>query len=182
MSLPQKFFTYLEKNKAKYETVKHRVVYTAYDLAETLHLPHGSIVKNLLIKTEKGLHLALLSAAHQLDIKKLLNVLKAKKLSILKEKDMIQALKLGKRPLPSFGGLYKIPVILEKALLKNKKLVLSGGSFTDSLILPVKDFLILEQPIVGVFGIAKKMPKKKVIKKKAPAKRPVKKIMKKKKK
>lgn len=173
MSIPKKLETYLEKNKAKYEMIQHRVVYTAYDLASTLHVPELSIIKSLLLKTEQGLVLVLLSAAHALDLAKFLKAAKVKKAIILKEKDVVALLKLGKKPLASFGGFYRIPVILEKALLKNKKAVFSGGSFTYSLHMLVKDFIALEKPVVALFGIAKKLPKKK-----APLKKKVKKIVK----
>ena len=163
MSLPSKLVTYLEKKNAQYDTLKHRVVYTAYDLASTLHVSELGIVKTLLLKTEQGLVLALLSAAHNLDVAKFLKAAKAKKATILKEKDVIALLKLGRKPLASFGGLYRIPVILEKTLLKNKRAVFSGGSFTHSLQLSLKDFLALENPTVAPFGIAKKLPKKKVV-------------------
>ncbi|MBI4599339.1 YbaK/EbsC family protein [Candidatus Uhrbacteria bacterium] len=161
MSLPKKLESYLEKQNARYDVLKHRVVYTAYDLAATLHVPELGIVKTLLLKTEQGLVLALLSAAHTLDIKKFLKAAKAKRAGILKEKDVVALLKLGKKPLASFGGLYRIPVILEKALMKNKKAVFSGGSFTHSLHMLVKDFIALEKPIIALFGNAKKLPKKK---------------------
>lgn len=177
MPFSAKLLTAFEKSKTRYDVLAHRVVYTAYDLAETLHLPHASIVKNLLIKTEKGLYVALLSAAHQLDIPKLLKALKAKKLSIVKEKDMVRLLKLGKRPLASFGSLHTLPVVLEKSLLKNKHLIVSGGSFTESLRVPVKDFLAFENPLVGIFGAAKKSAKKakKLAKKKPVSKKQTKK-------
>ena len=163
MSLPSKLVGYLEKQNARYDVIQHRVVYTAYDLASTLHVPELSIVKTLLLKTEKGLILALLSAAHTLDIKKFLKVTQAKKATILKEKDVVALLKLGKKPLASFGGLYRIPVMLEKALMKNKHAVFSGGSFTHSLPMLVKDFIALEKPTVALFGLAKKLPKKKAL-------------------
>ncbi len=180
MSLPSKLVTYLEKKNAQYDILKHRVVYTAYDLASTLHVSELGIVKTLLLKTEQGLVLALLSAAHNLDVPKFLKAAKAKKASILKEKDVITLLKLGKKPLASFGGLYRIPVILDKSLLKNKKAVFSGGSFTHSLHMMVKDFLALENPTVAIFGVAKKLPKKKAVtkakkKKIVPKKKPIKK-------
>ncbi len=166
MSLPSKLVSYLEKQNVQYDVLKHRVVYTAYDLAATLHLPELGIVKTLLLKTEQGLVLALLSAAHSLDLKKFLKAVKAKRATIIKEKEVITLLKLGKKPLASFGGLYRIPVIIEKALVKNKKAVFSGGSFTHSLHMSLKSFLALEKPIVALFGIAKKLPKKKSLLKK----------------
>jgi len=171
MSLSTKLLKALEKEKANYEVLKHRVVYTAYDLASTLHVPELSITKTLLMKTERGLMLALLSAAHTLDVKKFLAAAKVKKAIILKEKDMVALLKLGKKPVASFGSIYRIPVLIEKALLKNKRAIFSGGSFTHSVHMSLKDFLGFEKPMVGIFGIAKKLPKKK------PARKSVKKAL-----
>ena len=177
MSLPAKLVTALEKSNQSYEVLKHRVVYTAYDLASTLHVPELSIVKTLLVKTERGLVVALLSAAHNLNLTKFLKIAKVKKAIILKEKDMVALLKLGKKPLASFGSIYRVPVLLEKALLKNKLAVFSGASFTHSVQMRVKDFLLFENPTLGLFGSAKKLPKKKQVKKNV-KKKPMKKAVK----
>lgn len=182
MSLSGKLVSYLENHNVRYDILKHRIVYTAYDLAATLRIPEIGVTKALLLKTEQGLILALLSAAHQLDIPRLLKALKAKKVRILKEAEMVSALKLGRKPLHAFSKLYKIPVVMERALLKNKNLILPSGTFTESLKLPVKSFLSLENPVLGTFGLkrkkkpATKVKKKQVIKKKtAKKKTPIKK-------
>lgn len=164
MSLPGKLVSYLEKQGVRYDVLKHRIAYTAYDLAATLRVPEIGVTKALLLKTEHGLVLALLSAAHQLDLARLLKVLKAKKARILKEAEMVTALKLGKKPMHAFSTLYKIPLVMEKALLKNKHLVLPAGTFTESLRLPLKSFLALERPLLGTFGLKRK--KKPAIQKK----------------
>lgn len=156
MSLSKKLVSYLEKNNVRYDILKHRIAYTAYDLAATLRVPEIGVTKALLLKTEQGLVLALLSAAHQLDLARLLKVLKAKKARILKEPEMVTALKLGQKPLHAFSKLYKIPVIMERALLKNKHLILPSGTFTESLRLSLKSFLTLEAPRIATFGLKRK--------------------------
>ena len=158
MSLPKKLVSYLEKNKVRYDILKHRVAYTAYDLAATLHVPDIGVTKALLLKTEHGLVIALLSAAQQLDLPRLLKALKAKKARILKEAEMVNVLKLGKKPLHAFSRLYKVPIVMERSLLKNKQLILPSGTFTESLRMPLKSFVALEEPNVLSFG------KKKVVK------------------
>lgn len=163
MSLPKKLVSYLEKNKVRYEILKHRVAFTAYDLAATLHVPQIGVAKALLLKTERGLVLALLSAAHSLDTARLLKLLKSKKARILKEAEMVKILKLGKKPLHAFSKLYKVPIVMERSLLKNKQLILPSGTFTESLRMPLKSFLTLEQPQILSFGkkkAVKRAPKK----------------------
>lgn len=159
MSLPKKLVSYLEKKNVRYDILKHRIAYTAYDLAATLRVPEVGVTKALLLKTEQGLVLALLSAAHQLDLARLLKVLKAKKARILKEPEMVTALKLGRKPLHAFSKLYRIPLVMERALLKNEHLILPSGTFTESLRLSLKSFLTLEPPTLGTFGLKRKKKK-----------------------
>ncbi|MBI2483575.1 YbaK/EbsC family protein [Candidatus Uhrbacteria bacterium] len=161
MPLSKKLIKTLDAARVKYDTLKHRVAYTAFDLAATLRIPLTQVVKTLLIKTDKGLAVALLSAASQLDLKKLGKVASAKKVSIPKEREMTKKIKIGKGPLSSFGSLYKLPVYLDRKLMKEKQVVLSGGSFQESIVLHMKDFLRFENPIVGVFGAPKQRIKKK---------------------
>lgn len=174
MSLQKKLVSYLENHNVHYDILKHRIAYTAYDLAATLRVPEIGVTKALLLKTEQGLILALLSAAHQLDLSRVLKALKAKKVRILKEPEMVIALKLGRKPLHAFSKLYKIPIVMERALLKNKSLILPSGTFTESLKLPLKSFLSLENPIVGTFGLKrkKKQARKKKIAKKTVKRKP----------
>lgn len=166
MSLPRKLVSYLENHSVRYDILKHRIAYTAYDLAATLRVPEIGVIKALLLKTEQGLVLALLSANHQLALPRLLKVLKAKKARILKETEMVKTLKLGKNPLHAFSALYKIPLVMERALLKNRHIILPSGTFTESLRMPVKSFLALEKPILGTFGIRRKKKSLKPAKKK----------------
>lgn len=166
MPISGKLVSYLKKHNVRYDILKHRIAYTAYDLAATLRVPEIGVTKALLLKTEQGLVLALLSAAHQLTLPRLLKTLKAKKARILKESEMIKALKLGKKPLHAFSALYKIPLVMERALLKNKHIVLPSGTFAESLRLPVKSFLALEKPILGTFGKRRKKKSSKPVKKK----------------
>lgn len=171
MSLPKKLVSYLENHNVHYDILKHRIAYTAYDLAATLRVPEIGVTKALLLKTEQGLVLALLSAAHQLDLPRVLKTLKVKKARIMKEAEMVTVLKLGRKPLHAFSKLYKIPLVMERALLKNKSLILPSGTFTESLKLSVKNFLTLENPIVGTFGLKRKKkaskPAKKTVKRKS---------------
>lgn len=157
--LPSKLQKLLEGAKAKYAALSHRIVYTAFDLASTLHIPLVDVVKTLLVKTEGGYTLVLLSAAHQLDTKKFSRAAGVKKVFIPPEKEMVRRFKIKKGPLASFGSFYKIPVYIDRALAKRKKALFSLGSFQQSVLLHMKDFLAIERPTVGVFGVSKKIKK-----------------------
>lgn len=164
MPLPAKLAALLNVSKAQHEALSHRVVYTAFDLAATLHIPLVDVIKTLLIKTDKGFAIALLSAAHQLDLKKFARAAGAKKATLPKEHEMVRRFKVKKGPLASFGSLYQLPVYIDRALVRKKKALFSLGSFRESLLFGVKDFLRIENPIVGVFGKARLRKKQKKVK------------------
>ncbi len=182
MAIPKTTKKYLDKQMAKYDEVAHKTVYTAYDLAQTLKKELNEIAKSLLIATDKAYVLAVVPAHMKIDLPKLKKSLQVKKVSIPNEKMMIKVFKVKPGAMTAFGGLHKIEVIADKSLLKTKDIILSAGSFTDSIRMKVKDYLDLEKAKLSNFAqkggyklqVKKKPAKKKPAKKKA-AKKTVKK-------
>lgn len=153
MAISKKITDYLKKNKVKFEAIAHKTVYTAFDLAKTLKEKISKIAKTLVVKTDKGYVLVLLPADRMADLKKLKKLLSTKKIEIAKEKVMKDFFKIKPGTITPFATLHKkIPLYVDKALLKAKEILVSAGSYTDSLKLKVKDFLNLEKPNKGDFG------------------------------
>lgn len=185
MPIPKEIIKYLDKRGAKYGIVTHKKVYTAYDAAQTLKKKLDEIVKNLLIKTDKGFVLVLLPASKNVNLKDLKKLMNAsgkgvKTVEIPKEGAMVRLLKVKPGAMSAFGRLHDLEVYMDKNLRKAKKAIFSSGSVTDSLEMALKEFEKLEQPVVGVFSEAKKFkPVKKAIKKvKKTVKKTVKKVKK----
>ncbi len=183
MSVPKKITNYLDKRGAKYAIVTHRKVYTAYDAAQTLKKKLDEIVKNLLVKTDKGFVVVVLPASKNVNLQKLKKLMNAKgkgikKIELPKEQTMVRLLKVKPGALPAFGSLYDLEVYMDKSLERVKKAIFASGSFTDSIEMAIKEFKKLEEPIVGMFAEAKKFkkPVKKSVKK---AKKKIKKTFKK---
>ncbi|MDP3043217.1 MAG: YbaK/EbsC family protein [bacterium] len=175
--LPLKLAKYLEKAGVKHSILEHKTVYTAFDAAATMKKKLNEIAKSLLIKADKDYYLALLPADCSLDFKKLAKCIGAsagKTIKVVKipgEKIMESLLKVKAGAMSAFGGLHKLPVIMDKGLAKAKKAVFSSGSFNHSVEMAVKDFAKLENAVLGSFGVKKKIkivkPKQVVKKKKA---------------
>ncbi len=164
MPIPKQILSYLDKRGAKYGIVTHKKVYTAYDAAQTLKRKLDEIVKNLLIKTDKGFVLVLLPASKQLNLPQLKKLMNAKgkgvkTVEIPKEGAMVRLLKVKPGALSAFGRLQDLEVYMDKNLRKAKKAIFSSGSFTDSVEMASKEFEKLEQPIIGAFAEAKKFAK-----------------------
>lgn len=149
MSIPPKTLKYLIQKQLDPKVISHRTVFTAYDLAQTLHRPLETIAKTLLIKTKSGFTLLVLAANARLDFKKLKALLKEPRLSIASEKDMVSVFKVKPGAMTAFGGLHKVPVVLDAAFTRTKSALFPTGSFTDSFEINLKHFLRSEQPLVG---------------------------------
>lgn len=144
----------LKANKIKFEVAEHRKVYTAFDAAETQDIKLTEVAKAVLLKGKKNLYLAVLPAGNNCDFKAL-GKLASDKLSMAKESDIKTKLKTKIGLIPPFGSLFKLPLFIDKKLLKNKKLNLPAGSYTESVVMNTKDYLKLENPVPGNFAVKK---------------------------
>lgn len=191
MAVAKPLLKYLDKAQISYEIVPHKKVYTAYDLAQTLGEKLDGIAKTLLVKVElpkvdkKGKHYILvIPASYRANFQKIKRQLKAKKVEMAMEKTLKQ-LKLNPGAITPFGGYHKLEILLDKALLKTQKALVSAGAHTEALRVKVKDLHMKESATLGQFGDKAKLKLQKVMKKaKKQSKRVVKaakKVLKKKK-
>jgi len=184
--LPLKLVKYLHKTGVKHQILEHRTVYTALDVAATMKKKMNEIAKSLLVQADKNYYLVLLPADYNLDFKKLKKAISAKTGKTIKvvkipaEKVMQTVLKIKAGAMSAFGKLHELPVYVDKGLVKTKKAVFSSGSFNHSVEMAVKDFIKLENAVLGSFSIKKKVKivakpkkavKKKVVRKKCGARK-----------
>jgi Ala-tRNA(Pro) deacylase len=161
--LPEKLVKYLEEAGIKHDILEHRTVYTAIDAAATMKKKLNEVAKSLLVKADKDYYLVLLPADNNLNFKKLgacIGMQTGQKVKVVKipgEKVMTDLLKIKAGAMSAFGGLHKLPVVADKGLIKAKKAIFSSGSFNHSVEMAVKDFIKLENAILGSFGIKKKV-------------------------
>ena len=144
----------LKLNKIKFEIVEHKKVFTAFDSAETQHEKLSEVAKAVLLKGKKGLYLAVLPAGNNCDFKAL-SKLTVDKVSMAKEKDINKNINAKIGLIAPFGSLFGMPMFIDKKLLKNKKINLPAGSYTESIVMNTKDYLKLEKPVEGSFAIKK---------------------------
>jgi len=154
MAVSKALAAFLKKQKVAHKSLKHPVVYTAQEIAAAQHVPGDQLAKCVVVKHDKGFHLAVLPATHLIDFAKLKKLLKAKKLKLASESDI-------KRLFPDsevgamspFGNIYNVPVIVDKTLTGCAEMVCNAGNHTTTIKLWYKDFEKLVKPKVGVFGL-----------------------------
>ncbi|MBL8030296.1 MAG: YbaK/EbsC family protein [Candidatus Doudnabacteria bacterium] len=144
--------TFLDKAKAKYKILEHKLVYTAHDAAQTTKKKLSEIAKVVLVRADKNLVLIILPAGKYVDFGGIKKALKAKKVSMATEKDIVKYLKTKIGLLHPFGTQYKLQTLLDKSMTKTKKLIASAGSYTHSIEISLRDFEKLENPLKGMFS------------------------------
>lgn len=138
MGVPKRVLNFLEKSKVKFEIIKHKKVFTAFDKSQTLKVPPKIIGKTLILKVDKKFVLVLISADQKLDFKKLKKF--GKKIELAKEsqiKKKLKGVKIG--AIPPFGNLWKIPTIADISLKKQKEIILNSGDWFYSIKISPRD-------------------------------------------
>jgi Ala-tRNA(Pro) deacylase len=161
MPIPQKLIKFLEKNKVKYEPIKHRTVYTAYDKAQTLRFSQKMIGKTLVLKVDKNIVIILISANKNLDKNKFKKIAKTlptsrqvKKVDFVSEriiKNKLKGMKVG--AIPPFGNLWRLPTFIDKSLLAQPKIIVNGGDYNWSIkISPANLKKLIPDLVIGNFS------------------------------
>ena len=161
----KKLINLLDKKKIKYKLIEHKKVYTTYDTAQTQKVDLKTVAKTLLVKGDNKFALAVIPGNRKLDLVKFKKVLnkyieqigekKISKLSIAKESQIKRNFTKKTGSLPPFGSLYKRPTFVDKLLLKNKKINLNAGSFTESIEITPIQYKKAEELIEGSFSKVK---------------------------
>lgn len=146
MSIPKKLQKFLDNNKIKYDLIKHRIVYTAFDKAQTLRIPQKIVGKTLVVKFNpigksaasygagKNYALVLIPANKNLDKGKFKKVAKVKNIDFVTEnwvKKNLKGVKIG--AVPPFGNLWKLSTFIDRSLMKQSKIIVNGGNWNWSI-------------------------------------------------
>lgn len=158
MAIPQKVIKFLEKAQIKYEPIKHRTVYTAFDKSQTLKVPQKIVGKTLVIKLDKNPVLVLIPANKNLDKQKLKKIAKVKKVDFPKEawiKKNLKGVKVG--TLPPFGNLWGLVTFVDKSVMANPKIIINAGDYNWSIKINTTALKkLIPNLVIGNFGKIKK--------------------------
>ena len=145
---------YLKKQKVKFEHMTHEEKFTSQEVAAAQHVPGAELMKAVLVKAGDAFALAVLSANHKIDFKKLAKALKAKKVQLASEADLAQVfpdVEIGAEP--PFGSLYDLKTIVDEHLAEDDEVVFQSGTHKDTVKMKWADYVKLEDPETAAFGV-----------------------------
>lgn len=153
MAVSEKLRAFLNQAKVKYTVANHPTVYTAQEIAASQHVPGRQLAKCVLVNTNRGPVLAVLSAIHRVDLSKLKTLVGARTLTIAKEADIKQSFPdVDVGAMSPFGNLYNVSVVVDRSVGESQEIVFNAGSHTETMTLRYQDFAALVKPKVGQFG------------------------------
>lgn len=162
MAISKKILKYLEDKKYKFNIIDHKTTFTAWDKAQTEKVDPKTVAKALVMRVDKDYLLALIPGNKNLDKQKLLKVINvqrkkqglknSKKIDFAKEVWMKKNL-LGKvGATPPFAELLRMEIFVDSLLLKNKKIYVGSGEYTQSFLINVSEYIKKEEIIKGSFS------------------------------
>ncbi len=153
MTIARKLKEYLDENKVSYKVATHQEVYTAQEVAASMHVPGKDLVKVVIMRTKDKYVMTVLPADHKVNVDKvrtLLNDAEARLATEGEFKSLFPDCDVG--AMPPFGNLYNVGVYVDKSLAEDEEIVFQAGSHVETIKMKYSDFERLVGPEVGDFG------------------------------
>jgi Ala-tRNA(Pro) deacylase len=141
---------FLDQHNVKYLVMSHSIAYTAQGIAALVHLSGKKLAKTVIVKTDRGLAMAVVPASCHVDLHLLGQAAGSKKVELASEqefKDQFPDCETG--AMPPFGNLYNMPVFVDESLAAHDEITFNAGTHRELVRLTWKDFVELVKPSVG---------------------------------
>jgi len=151
--IPQMIVQYLLENRVPFRRHWHTRAVSAQELAATLHVSGYRVAKSVIVEANKTRYIAVLPATEMLDEASFAQAVGARDASLVDESEfpvLFPECEVGAEP--PFGGLFELPVVMDKSLVDERPLVFRAGSHEETLEVDADDYFALESPIVASIG------------------------------
>jgi Ala-tRNA(Pro) deacylase len=141
-----KIISLLKEHNVSFEEVEHEPVYTSEQAAKVRGMSMASGAKSLLLKTDKGFMLTILSGDKRLDSRKLKCYIGAERIRFAtsREVEEIMGCKIG--ACYPFGNLINVKMVVDTSLAENEKISFNPGVHSKSITMTWSDYKKLINP------------------------------------
>jgi Ala-tRNA(Pro) deacylase len=143
----------LDENRISYRAVHHEPTTTSAESAAARGEDLSIGGKAILMKIEEEFKLFVLSAALQIDSKKIKKAFGVKRTRFATAEELMELTGLVPGSVPPFGRpILNLELYLDRSILSNDRIAFNAGSLTDSIIMQTEDYLKLISPQVMDFS------------------------------
>jgi Ala-tRNA(Pro) deacylase len=153
MTFSDSLSQYLLNHNIHFDLTHHRLVFTAQEVAQVVHVPGKDIAKTILVFADGSPYLAVLPAHHKINVGNLRDTLQVVSLRLAHEDELAQlfpSIEIG--AMPPIGTILNIPVIVAESLTHDEKITFNAGTHTDVITMPYAEFEELVKPAVADFS------------------------------
>lgn len=147
---------YLNRNNVKYTLTTHSTAYTAQEIAALAHIKGRHLAKTVMLKLDGSLAMAVVPAAYQVDLARLMEISGASDAELATENEFrtrFPGCETG--AMPPFGNLFDIPVYVDTSVAQDEEIAFNAGSHHELLRMSYADFACLVGPEIGSFRTEK---------------------------
>jgi Ala-tRNA(Pro) deacylase len=152
MPVSERLVHFLEEQHVPFVTIPHARAYTAQEIAASIHVPGQEVAKTVIVQADEKLYMIVMPATRRADLVQLKKALGVKKIRLATEAEfegIFPECEVG--AMPPFGNLYRIPVVVDESLKKDREIVFNAGSHTETVKMGFDEFVELVQPIFASF-------------------------------
>jgi Ala-tRNA(Pro) deacylase len=155
MDCKERLETYFREHGVSFEVQEHRPAYTAQKVAASEHVPGRMFAKVVIAQADGDLVMLVLPASSVVDTDKATAV-SGKPVRMAAERDFAPRFPdCEPGAMPPFGNLYDVPVIVDRALGENERIVFQAGTHRVTMSLAYADFERLANPTVGDLAVSR---------------------------
>ena len=144
---------YLQESGVHFRELHHEPTRTSEESARVRgeELRNGG--KAILLKVYGVFRLFVLSAARRLDSSKVKQHFGVKRLRFATRAELLELTGLEPGSIPPFGSpIFDMELFVDSSITENERIAFNAGSLTDSIIMNVKDYLRLSEPVIFDFS------------------------------
>lgn len=131
----------LQDQHISYRKTRHRSCFTAPELAAAVHVSGYHIAKPVIVKSDSGYTMCVLTACDQVELSRVADVLGEAKVQMATENEMRQLFpdcEVGAEP--PIGDLFGMRTIVDERLHKDEQIVMQAGTHRDAIELRRADW------------------------------------------
>jgi Ala-tRNA(Pro) deacylase len=147
---------YLSREGVSFEVQQHRVAYTAQKVAASEHVPGRMFAKVVMARADDDLVMLVLPASAVVDTEKVAQAVGGKPVRLAAESEFAPRFPdCEPGAMPPFGNLYDVPVIVDRALGGNERVVFQAGTHTVTMSVRYDDFERLADAAVADLAVVR---------------------------
>ncbi|HTN42684.1 MAG TPA: YbaK/EbsC family protein [Nitrospiria bacterium] len=151
---PERLKMLFETEKVPYRVIPHAEVYTAPELAASIHTSGRKVAKAVMVLADGRYVMAVLPAHRQLDLDRFSEVIGAAQVSLATEavlEKLFPDCELG--AIPPFGTLYEFRVFVDESLALEPEIFFQSGTHHEMIAMRYSDFERLVHPLRDRFAM-----------------------------